>query len=171
LISEFPGGSLASMLNWNEFKQARPDLAQAGRELLYQFGVGLGFLGTVRLDGGPRMHPMCPVLTDDGLFALIEPGPKRKDLLRDGRYALHCFPPANNEDAFYVTGRAEARPEVEARAAVDAVFWKERGQDEPPPQAGHTQLFELLVDGCLLTRTTGHGDWNPQHTIWHADAT
>lgn len=158
------------MLSWNEFKQARPDLAQAGRELLYQFSVGLAFLGTVRVDGGPRLHPMCPVLTDDGLFALIEPGPKRHDLLRDGRYALHCFPPANNEDAFYITGRAEARPDPSDRAVVDAVFWKERGQDEPPAQAGHNALFEFFIERCLLTRTTGHGDWNPQHTIWHADS-
>ena len=26
--------------------------------------------------------------------------------------------------------------------------------------------FELLVDSCLLTRTTGHGDPNPVHQIW-----
>lgn len=156
------------MLTWRSFGAARPDLAQAGRELLYQFGVGLGFLGTVRTDGGPRLHPMCPVLTDDGLFALIEPGPKRQDLHRDGRYALHCFPPANNEDAFYVTGRAEHRPDPALRQAVDAVFWTERGVDDPPPEASRTELFELLIERCLLTRTTGHGDWNPQHTIWRA---
>src|SRR5688572_18644370 len=80
------------MKTWTEFRDARPDLAEAGRGLFYQWNVGLGFLSTVRKDGGPRCHPMCPVITDDGLFALIEPdGPKRYDLERDGRYALHCF--------------------------------------------------------------------------------
>jgi hypothetical protein len=45
----------------------RPDLADASRALLYQFGVGLAFLSTVRPDGGPRVHPVwhtkypCPV--------------------------------------------------------------------------------------------------------------
>jgi hypothetical protein len=47
------------MLTWAEFAHARPELAEAGRRLLYQFGVGLGFLATVRADGGPRLHPMC----------------------------------------------------------------------------------------------------------------
>jgi hypothetical protein len=35
----------APVLSWAEFARARPDLAEAGRRLLYQFGVGLGFLG------------------------------------------------------------------------------------------------------------------------------
>jgi hypothetical protein len=156
------------MLTWRQFDDARPDLAEAGRALFYQFGVGLAFLGTVRKDGGPRMHPMCPVVVNGGLYAFIEPGPKRHDLLRDGRYALHCFPPANNEDAFYVTGRAEARADPDLVATVHSVFWKERGQDEPPAQASVLAMFEFFIDSCLLTRTTGHGDWNPQHTIWKA---
>jgi hypothetical protein len=25
--------------------------------------VGLAFVATVRPDGGPRVHPMCPVIT------------------------------------------------------------------------------------------------------------
>lgn len=154
------------MLTWKEFSQARPDLADAGRALFYQFGVGLGFLGTVRKDGGPRMHPMCPVIVDDGLYAFIEPGPKRHDLLRDGRYAMHCFPPANNEDAFYVTGRAEHRGDPELSARVLDVFWQERGKNEPPPQASSLGMFEFFIGQCLLTRTTGHGDWDPQHTVW-----
>ncbi|HEY5859818.1 MAG TPA: hypothetical protein VIX62_05995, partial [Actinomycetota bacterium] len=68
-------------LDWREFSALRPDLADAGKQLLYQFGVGLAFLGTVRADGGPRLHPFCPVI-DDGLFAFIVPSPKRDDLHR-----------------------------------------------------------------------------------------
>jgi hypothetical protein len=104
------------MLTWKEFRGARPDLANAGPALFYQFGpVGLGFLATVRADGGPRMHPMCPLITEDALVAHIEPGPKRHDLLRDGRYAMHCFPPAQNEDAIYLTAAARL---VEADSAL-----------------------------------------------------
>lgn len=159
---------MSGMLTWKAFNEARPDLAEAGRDLLYQFGVGLAFLGTVRKDGGPRMHPMCPIVFDDGLYGLIEPGPKRHDLLREGRYALHCFPPANNEDAFYVTGRAEHRTDPELTGAIRAAFFKERGIDEVPPQSEKNEVFEFLIDTCLMTRTTGHGDWNPQHTTWRA---
>ena len=27
-------------------------------------------------------------------------------------------------------------------------------------------IFELLLESALLTRTTGHGDPKPQHTVW-----
>jgi hypothetical protein len=158
------------MLTWREFRDAQPDLAEAGRALFYQFGtVGLGFLATVRRDGGPRVHPMCPLITDDALLAYIEPGPKRGDLFRDGRYAMHGFPPDKNEDAIYLTGIA--RPvgaDDERRAAGDAQWAKERSMDAMPPQMAHTRLFEFLIDTCLVTRTKGHGDWSPQHTVWRA---
>jgi hypothetical protein len=37
-----------------------PARSRRGRQsLLYQFGVGLAFLSTVRPDGGPRLHPLC----------------------------------------------------------------------------------------------------------------
>lgn len=112
---------------------------------------------------------MCPVLVGDGLYAVIEPGPKRRDLERDGRYALHCHPPAESEDAFYVTGRARA---VAADDPLDRevrlAFWAERGKDEPDPRGAAAGIFELDVERCLVTRTTGHGDWEPQHTVWRA---
>jgi hypothetical protein len=154
------------MMSWGEFRGARPELAEAGRALLYQFGVGLAFLSTVRKDGGPRLHPMCPIIVEDHLYAFIVPSPKRRDLLRDGRYAMHCFPPAENEDAFYITGRAEQRPDAELRERIARLFFQERGVEDPPAQAAHDQLFEFFVESCMLTRTKGHGDWEPQHTVW-----
>src|SRR5436309_2862394 len=78
------------MVTWKEFAAAAPALAEAGRSLLNQFGVGLAFLATVRKDGAPRLHPVCPVLSNDRLFVLITPAsPKRHDLVRDGRPFLH----------------------------------------------------------------------------------
>ena len=67
--------------SWQEFEAARPDLAAAGQQLFYQFGVGLAFLSTVRPDGGPRLHPMCPVLVSGRLGAHIIPSRKRDDLV------------------------------------------------------------------------------------------
>ena len=159
------------MLTWNEFRAAEPELAEAGRALLYQFGgVGLAFLGTVRADGGPRLHPMCPILRPDGLFGLLEPSPKLQDLRRDPRCALHSFPPAQNEDAFYVTGRVELPDDPALREAVDRAFLAERHLDGPPPGFAEQTLVEFRIGTCLLTRTTGHGDWAPKHTVWrHRD--
>ncbi len=156
------------MLTWEEFRRERPDLAEAGRGLFYQFGVGLTFLATVRPNGGPRLHPMCPLITERGLYAFIVPGPKRDDLVRDGRYAMHGFPPANNEDAIYLTGRAKRREDPDLWRSLTNLFYEERGTETIPPQHDEGMLFEFCIGRCLLTRTTGHGDWNPQHTIWKA---
>lgn len=158
------------MATWQDLTEQRPELAEAGRQLLYQFGVGLGLLATIRPDGGPRLHPMCPILHEDRLLAFILPSPKLNDLRRDGRYALHCFPPADNEDAFHVTGRARLLDDSELRAAATHQFRDERaGQDTPPP-AEDDALVELHLDSVLLTRTTGHGDYDPQHTVWKASS-
>jgi hypothetical protein len=40
------------MRTWGEFVNEAPQLAAHGERLINQFGVGLGFLGTVRQDGG-----------------------------------------------------------------------------------------------------------------------
>src|SRR5438132_8471998 len=108
------------MVTWKEFATAEPDLAEVGRSLLFQFKVGLAFLATARKDGAPRLHPVCPVLSNDRLFVLITPtSPKRHDLLRDGRYALQTFPqPKPGSDEFYIAGKAVLGDDPSARADV-----------------------------------------------------
>jgi hypothetical protein len=156
------------VLSWAEFAHARPDLAEAGRRLLYQFGVGLGFLATVRPDGGPRLHPMCPLVTEEALVGFLQPSPKRQDLHRDGRYTLHCFPPDDNEDAFVVSGRALLVKHPGRRQQATAQFLAERQLTTTPPGFEGQDLFEFYLERCLWTATSGHGDWNPRHTIWRA---
>src|ERR1700759_2777360 len=63
------------MITWNEFERQQPALAGTGRGHLYQAGIGLAFLATVRPDGGPRVHPVCPVIRPAGLHLLIIAGP------------------------------------------------------------------------------------------------
>jgi hypothetical protein len=155
---------------WDEFAKDRPDLAAAGRTLLYQFGVGLGFLATVRRDGGPRVHPMCPIIHEGGMYAFIVPGPKQADLHRDGRYALHSFPCEDNEDAFYCTGQAEAEDDAAIRQALTGIFVAERADAGVPDPAPDHHLFRFSLERCLLTRTAGHGDHAPQHTTWQGPA-
>jgi hypothetical protein len=151
---------------WPEFAALRPDLAVPGRALLYQFGVGLAFLATTRPDGGPRVHPMCPLMTEAGMFAFIVPGPKQRDLLRDGRYALHSFPCPDNEDAFNCMGSVRTVDDESRRRELSDLFVRERAALSVPAPASEEIAFEFLVDACLLTRTAGHGDPNPVHQTW-----
>jgi hypothetical protein len=136
--------------------------------MMYQFGVGLAFLATVRSDGGPRVHPMCPLIAESGLFAFLIPSPKREDLHRDGRYAMHSFPADENEDAFYLSGMAEVVDDHQQRPALEAQFLGERGLRDPPKGFAEQELFAFHIERCLYTETTGHGDPEPRHRIWRA---
>jgi hypothetical protein len=134
------------MVTWSQFASAEPELATAGRSLLRPFSVGLAFLATVRRDGAPRLHPVCPVFSNDHLFVLITAAsPKRGDLERDGRYALQTFPqPKPGSDEFYVAGRAKL---VDAAATRAAVLQDARHMTDPSEV-----LFELLIDRVMHTR-------------------
>ncbi len=158
------------MLSWPDFKDARPDLAAAGERMFYEHGLGLGFLGTTRPDGGPRVHPISPVLFRGSLFGMIIPGPKLRDLRRDGRYALHCetFPPPRHDDAFCITGVAR---ELSDRGLWDGVAEQmvaERKLTEPWPDFERQTLVEFLVGSCLLTLTEMYEGLPAGHTIWTA---
>ena len=134
------------MGTWTEFAAVEPDLADVGRSLLFQFKVGLAFLATVRKDGAPRLHPVCPVLSSDRLFVLILPtSPKRHDLLRDGRYALQTFPqPKPGSDEFYIAGKAVGVDDPAIRAAIlrDAKHMADASEI----------AFELWIDHVMYTR-------------------
>src|ERR1700681_1142956 len=158
------------MVTWRELHEREPDLAEAGKALLYQVGVGLAFIATVRRDGHPRLHPMCPLLDDRGVFAFIVPSPKQNDLRRDGLYAMHSFPCDENEDAFHFTGTARLVTDAVVRDALGNQFVAERARFGAAFPAADDALFEFDIDACLLTRTTGHGDPAPKHLVWRADA-
>lgn len=146
------------MASWADLEIAAPELAAEGRRLFYQFGVGLGFLATVRKDGGPRLHPICPIVAEGGLYAFIIPSPKRDDLRRDGRYAMHSFPPEEVEDEFYVTGRAVEIVDAGVFAAIAAAYQN--------PVQEHEELFAFDIDRCLHAKYRHRGDWPPTYTKW-----
>jgi hypothetical protein len=130
----------------------------------------LAFLATIRTDSGPRLHPMCPLLTDDAMYAFIVPSPKQHDLRRDGRFALHSFPCPDNEDAFYVTGRATVVDDLGARVTLGQQFVDERSRFAVALPSSDDALVHFDIERCMLTTTTGHGDPHPQHAIWPAPA-
>ena len=131
-------------MTWAQLVEARPDLAAAGEKLLCQFGVRLAFLATVRSDGGPRLYPIAPLLADGGLFAFLERSSKRGDLHNDGRYALHTFPCPDNEDAFYLSGRAELPTDVFREGSLRSEYMAEREWESPPPGFDEQQGLRTL---------------------------
>jgi hypothetical protein len=161
--------NVPGMMTWTEFARSQPALAAVGRAQFYQVGIGLGFLATVRPDGGPRVHPVCPVISPAGLHVLVVAGPKQADLRRDGRYALHSetCPPPREEDGFAIIGRADETTDPAVRAIVRDQVLAER-DGKVWPSFDTDALFELRVERCLLMLTQGGGSFPQGPTIWRA---
>jgi len=152
------------VLTWGEFERASRDIAAAGDQLLHQFGIGLAFIATTRLDGGPRVHPCCPLLHDGHLFVFITgASPKRYDLERDKRFALHSFPPEQTDDEFYCSGSAHRVTDASIRGLLAAKAKHNVRDDEV--------LFELRLSRALHTTWVNprQPDTYPVHKVWRFD--
>jgi hypothetical protein len=126
---------------WRDFDAEMPEMAQILRDRLQ--ATPLAYLATVRRDGSPRVHPVCPILTAEGMYVAIagsgreHPSPKRFDLRRDGRFALHAMPGPRDEE-FYCTGRARIVHDPEALEAIaEAAGHQVHNEDD---------VFELLLE-------------------------
>jgi len=146
--------------SWGEFAGEQPDLAAAGRRLLTQFGLGLGFLATVGRDGRPRLHPVTPAVGQRELWVFVTPGPKEADLRSNGAYALHAFLPDEVEEEFMVSGFAEPAPPEERVEALASYH-------QPTVPDDH-HLFRLRFDRALHAHYRYRGDWPPTYTRWRA---
>ena len=154
------------MARWADLEQEAPQIADGGRTLIYQHGVGLGYLATVRNDGGLRLHPFCPVVTGGGIYGLIvSDSPKQADLRRDGRYAFHAFPMADRDDEFMLAGTARAVTDDAELAEVSRVY-----HEGGATSSGNETTFELLIDRALLSlynpRDSGLPLWPPKYLKW-----
>jgi hypothetical protein len=160
------------MITWTEFERHQPALADAGRRQFYQFGIGLAQLATIRPDGGPRVHPVCPVVGPAGLHLVIKAGPKQQDLRRDGRYALHSetCPPPRHDDGFAIIGRAREVTGSQAAGLVRRQVLAER-DGKVWPGFDEEAIFELGIERCLLSLTEADGPFPAGPTIWKADGT
>lgn len=119
------------MARWADMANDRPAMAERGATLFLFGGAGgayeggLGYLATVRPDGGPRIHPMSPVLRDGDLYAFIlRKSARARDLRRDDRFAMHAWPqPFGADDSFddeefVVRGRATLVTDEAVRTAI-----------------------------------------------------
>lgn len=143
---------------WEAFALAAPELAAAGRRLIDEHYVA--FLATLRRDGAPRLHPVCPVFAAGGVSIAVPPrSPKQHDLRRDGRYALHAVL-GDNDEEFVINGAARLDSSEQLRAAVRRA-------------AGHIirdddLLFELLVERCHwgVWEHVGQPNTRPIYRAW-----
>lgn len=131
------------MANWGEVAKADPELTEFGRALIEQFGIA--FLATVRKDGSPRIHPVCPMIIQDQLLVgITATSAKRRDLCRDGRYVLHALPGPNDAE-FFVRGHAVQINNADTLAVINMIV---------SANALATQVdifFELDIELAYLT--------------------
>lgn len=149
------------MATWGELEAAAPDIASAGRRLLYRGGDGEALLATVRDDDPPRIHPVNVGIVDGRLYTfVIERSAKRKDLEADGRYAVHAHVDPAAPSEFLLRGRAREVTDASVRATV--------GSGWPFTVDEGYRLFELSVDSALLGERPTADDWPPRYSSWSA---
>lgn len=152
---------MGDALRWEAFERDAPALAAAGHRLLYQHGPGLGYLATLRRDGAPRLHPVCPVVAVGGLYVFVgNQTPKLHDLVRDGRYALHTTGSADVDDEFMVSGVARVAEDDGVRPAVYEAYVATGAFTE------NDTLFEFLIDRALHAKYGPRPSWPPDYTRW-----
>ena len=129
------------------------------KELFHQYGLGFGYLATVRRDGGPRVHPVSPIIADDAVFCFIMDSPKRRDLERDGRYALHAYPGDATEDEAYLVGTARVVADLARRRRLSSRYRAEPRVD--------WRLFELGIEVAMFIEHVGPAQTR-RPLVWHA---
>lgn len=144
------------MTSWKEFAQQAPEFAAFGKA---RFQSGVAYLGTLRADGSPRVHPVTPIIGEQ-LFLFMEPAsPKGKDLQRDVRYTLHCSveDSSGGSGEFYIRGRAILTDDPLVRAqAVKASSYS--------PQA-HYIVFMFTIEFAFMNT---YVDGKPAPRRWQS---
>lgn len=163
-VREMAGSDMT--VTWASFAAGSPSMAVDGERLLRPTGDGIAFLATVRKDGGPRVHPVMPVVAGSGLYVfVVNISHKYRDLLRDPRFALHTAPSAEGGEEFYLTGVAIPVDDGAIRADVTAASGGRLGHSD------FEALFELRLDHALHTSWANWGTaqaW-PTYAKWAAD--
>jgi hypothetical protein len=148
------------MTTWGAFAAAEPELAAFVADRLL---AAPSYLATVRASGAPRVHPVTPIFTADGLHLFMEPtSPKAADLRERGWFALHngVSDNAGTGGEASVSGTGHPVDDAAVRAMVAAA-----ASYEP---ADRYLLFELQP---TEVRRNGYGDvTRPEPRRWRADA-
>ena len=143
------------MLTWKEFEESAPEMARFGTQ---RMSDRVMYIGTVRRDGYPRVHPFTPFVSEGHLFAFMEPtSPKGHDLVRDGRFTVHSLVKDWNgsDGEFTMTGRA--------RLVEDAKMRETAIKGCPYTPQSRYVCFEFLLEECMTNHYVGG---KPQFARW-----
>ncbi len=147
------------MGTWARFESEAPELAEIAtrlwpgivaldRRLTPPQGAPyfeVSYLASIRRDGGPRVHPFCPILAGGRLFAAIpRSSPKGWDLRRDPRCAIHALP-GPDDDELCIRARAVEATDGPTRALVKDVV-ERSGVGGMIKTVSHDPLFEFDIE-------------------------
>jgi Pyridoxamine 5'-phosphate oxidase len=131
------------MASWSEFEAEAPELGAAGRRLLIgSDGVAIGFLASLGARGAPHLSPVCPIFCDAQLYlSAAAQTPKAADLREAGRYVLHAFLGASDEEFQVAGSAAEVASEAERSAVRGAIPFASFQRGDP--------IFRLSIERAL----------------------
>ncbi len=137
-------------MHWDEFAAEQPRLADLGARRLAEPGVVL--VGTIRLDGAPRISPVEPLFWERDLWlSMLWGSRKAQDLARDPRILVHSIVTdrAGTTGEFKVRGRAVPviDPDTQ-RGYAETVQWRLGWS----PRPGHFHLFWSDVEDVTSVR-------------------
>lgn len=152
--------------SWQQFEAEAPALAQVAAQLwpgimaLHRGGAvppgvscfAISYIASIRRDGGPRLHPFCPILADGRLYAAIpRSSPKGWDLRRDPRCVIHALPGTEGEE-FCLRARAyEVASDSAIRASVTELVGRS-GDGGMIESVKADPLFELDLEQVDVAR-------------------
>jgi hypothetical protein len=137
-------------MRWAELEASSPRLAAVGRERLERPGVVL--VGTIRMDGSPRLSPVEPFFWEGDLWlSMMWQSAKAKDLSRDHRVLVHSVITNRDGDEgeFKVRGIAQPVSDLEVRerfaeALGAALDWQ--------PKEPFFHLFRVEIEDVTFIR-------------------
>ncbi len=152
-------------LSWGGFEAAAPDFAGALHRRLHAGidGVAIAYLATVSAAGHPHLSPVCPIFCGDGVYVIAgAASPKTSDLRATGRYVLHAFQGANDEETQVAGPAHEVLSQDERLAVHAAVRFAAFKRDDP--------IFALGIERALWTywENVAKPDTRPVRRRWVA---
>jgi hypothetical protein len=152
------------MISWREFRQLKPDWADAAERLRLQPIAdkdGIGFLATVSKKGRPRMAPVCPVYATGNLWLSVAGQTvKSFDLNNDGRFVLHAFL-GDSDEEFQISGQVRIVDSTEEKAEVQRAITFQNNSDD--------MICELTLNRALWAYwiNPGQPDTRVVRQTWH----
>jgi len=149
-------------LNWTEFSQAAPELAGLAEERFEK--TGLILLGSITVDGTPRISPVEPLIVDGELMlGMMWQSQKALDLLRDPRCLVHntIVNKDGTDGEIKLRGRASGVTDPAKRLRYgEELFKKINWRPEEP-----YHLFAIDIESVAFVRSSAEGQ---EFKMWRA---